>query len=55
MAETIWHRNELGRLEPMHEERFSQEDMLQELVADYPELLSGDWINPDNPRRWILI
>ena len=55
MAEQIYHLNKQGQLKPMNEERYSQEDDLQELVADYPELLSGEQINPDNPRRWILV
>lgn len=51
----IYHLNELGRLEPMQEEPFAAEDKLQELVADYPGLLSGEQMNPANPRRFILI
>ena len=33
----------------MTEERFALEDKLQELVADYPRLLSGEQINPNKP------
>ena len=55
MAERIYHLNESGQLEPMIEEQFALEDKLQELVANHPELLSGEQISPDNPRRWILI
>ena len=55
MPEEIYHLNEHGDLEPMIEERFDLEDKLQELVAEYPKLLSGEQISPDNPRRWILI
>lgn len=51
----IYHLNELGQLEPMQEEPFALEDKLQELVAEYPGLLSGEQMNPDNPRRFILI
>lgn len=51
----IYHLNESGRLEPMQEEPFAAEDKLQELVADYPGLLSGEQMNPANPRRFILI
>lgn len=39
----------------MAEESFDLEDRLQELVAGYPEVLSGEQMNPDNPRRFILI
>ena len=51
----IYHLNEQGELEPMREEPFALEDDLQELVADHLELLSGERINPDNPRRFILV
>ena len=51
----IYHLNESGRLEPMQEEPFAAEDKLQELVADNPRLLSGEQMNPANPRRFILI
>ena len=51
----IYHLNEQGELEPMREEPFDLEDNLQELVAGHLELLSGERINPDNPRRFILI
>lgn len=39
----------------MKEELYASEDLLQSLLEDYPELLSGAQINPDSPRRWILI
>ena len=51
----IYHLNEQGRLEPMNEEPFALEGKLQELVAEHPGLLSGEQMNPDNPRRFILI
>ena len=53
--EKIFVRHEMGRPEPLEELSFGSEDELQELVADYPELLGGERIDPDNPRRWILI
>ena len=51
----IFVRSGDGRLEPLEEMPFDAEDELQELVADYPELLAGEQISPDEPRRWILI
>lgn len=54
-GERIYVRNEAGGLEPLVEERFGSEATLQELLADYPELLEGTQIRPDDPRRWILI
>ena len=55
MAESIYHINEQGRIEPMSEEPFALEDALQELVANHPELISGEQIDPADPRRWILV
>ena len=55
MAERIYTRNERGELEPLEEEMFSSEDELQALIAAYPELLDGEQMRPDDPRRWILV
>lgn len=55
MPEEIYHLNEQGHLEAMREEQFNSEDKLQELVAKYPKLLSGEQMDPENPRRWILV
>ena len=54
-GERIYVRNEAGGLEPLMEKRFDKEADLQELLADYPELLEGTQITPGNPRRWILV
>ena len=55
MAEKIYVMDEQKNLEPLEESRFEQEDQLQALIADHPQLLTGEQIRPDNPRRWILI
>ena len=55
MSEQIFHLTEDNNLVPMNEEPFDLEDTLQELVANHPGLLSGEQMNPDNPRRFILI
>ena len=34
---------------------YATEDELQLLIATHPELLRGDQIDPDDPRRWLLI
>jgi len=39
----------------MNERKYDSEKILQELLAKYPNLLAGDQIDPENPRRWILI
>lgn len=40
---------------PMVETPYAQEDILQEALAHYPDLLPGDQIDPENPRRWLLV
>ena len=55
MAERIYVRNPAGGVEPVREEPFSSEDELQQLIASHPELLDGEQMRPDDPRRWVLI
>jgi ribosomal protein L30E len=45
----------VGTLQPMDETPYPTEDILQELLARYPDLLPGDQITPENPRRWLLV
>jgi hypothetical protein len=40
---------------PMVEERYELEDNLQALIAKHPNLLAGDQVDPDAPRRWLLL
>ena len=40
---------------PMPEATFVAEAQLQSYLADYPDLLPGDQIDPDAPRRWLLV
>ena len=44
-----------GKLVEMREQEYINEDLLQKLLADYPNLLAGDLIDHDVPRRWLLI
>jgi len=39
----------------MTEKDYDSEELLQKLLADYPNLLAGDQIDSDSPRRWLLI
>ena len=39
----------------MTERAYDSEDLLQGLLAEYPNLLSGDQIDVTEPRRWLLI
>ena len=42
-------------LVPMEESSYVAEAHLQELLVRYPDLLPGDQITPDDPRRWLLV
>ena len=55
MAENIYVVKDSGDLAPLTEEPFRTEELLQQLLAKYPELLDGEQIRPDDPRRWILV
>jgi hypothetical protein len=44
-----------GQLMEMTETGYDSEDLLQGLLAKYPNLLAGDQINSAEPRRWLLI
>lgn len=39
----------------MVEQPYEVESLLQRLLADHPDLLAGDQIDPATPRRWLLI
>ncbi|MDZ7272311.1 MAG: hypothetical protein ONB17_11910, partial [candidate division KSB1 bacterium] len=49
----------LGRdrdsLSVLEETGYVREGTLQEFLAMYPDLLPGDQIDPENPRRWLLV
>lgn len=42
-------------LVPMFESAYDTEDVLQALVARFPDLLAGDQLAGDVPRRWLLV
>ncbi len=44
-----------GQLVKMDEQPYDSEDLLQRLLADYPNLLAGDQVDSANPRRWLLV
>lgn len=44
-----------GQLMEMNEQEYDSEDILQTLLAKYPNLLAGDQINNAAPRRWLLV
>lgn len=43
------------KLVEMKESEYDSEDILQGLLEKYPDLLAGNQINQDSPRRWMLI
>ena len=44
-----------GDLVEMRESPYDSEALLQQLLAQYPNLLAGDQINATRPRRWLLV
>ncbi|MHB1467456.1 MAG: DUF4268 domain-containing protein [Thermoleophilia bacterium] len=42
-------------LQALSEEPYGNEDLLQKLLENYPDLLAGDQINESAPRRWLLV
>ena len=54
MSDRIYVRTE-GKMDELEEQRFPDEDALQELIAEHPKLVGGGRISPQDPRRWILI
>lgn len=44
-----------GRLVGLTEQGYDSEDLLQHLLASYPDLLAGDQMEPSAPRRWLLV
>ena len=52
---TIFHINEHNEAVQLREERYDNEDFFQRLIERYPNILAGEQINPESPRKWILI
>lgn len=55
MAGQIFNIQEDGKLVEMREAAFASEDLFQELLQNYPNLLAGDQISSMAPRRWLLV
>jgi hypothetical protein len=55
MAGRIYLLNEESKLIAMEEARYDSESLLQKLLADHSDLLAGDQINVEEPRRWLLV
>lgn len=46
---------EQGEPVELHPEPYDTEAALQVLLAEHPSLLAGDQMDPDSPRRWLLV
>lgn len=44
-----------NQLVQMREAPYESENLLQTLLSDHPDLLAGEQMNSDEPRRWLLI
>jgi hypothetical protein len=44
-----------GKLIEMHRQGYGKEADLQQLLADYPDLIPGEQVDSVSPRRWLLI
>lgn len=55
MSGGIYLLQDNDELVEMREKVYDSEDLLQNLVAKYPNLLAGDQINKESPRKWILV
>ena len=53
--ERIWRLDEGGDPAPLTEADYEDEADLQKLIAEHPEVLAGERMTPDAPRRWLLI
>lgn len=55
MAGDIFLLQDNGELVELNEAAYETEALLQKFLAQYPDLLAGKQINPDVPRKWLLI
>jgi len=55
MTGRIYLINDNSELMPMEETPYDSENLLQELIAKHPDILAGEQINSEKPRRWLLI
>ena len=55
MAGRIYLLNDNSDLMAMEEAPYDSEKLLQEMLAEHPDLLAGEQINSEEPRRWLLV
>ena len=51
----IYVMREDNDIEPLEAREYDSEDLLQSLLEEHPDLLGGEQINPENPRKWLLV
>jgi hypothetical protein len=54
-GDAIYLLSDSGELRRIEHQLYASEDILQELVAKYPDVLAGDQIDPEAPPRWLLL
>lgn len=55
MSRVVFLIGDNGKLLKMNEAVYDSENLLQELLASYPDLIPGDQINSSVPRKWMLV
>jgi hypothetical protein len=53
MSGKIYLLEDNGTLQFLNEKPYDNEDLLQKLLEDYPDLLAGDQMDDVAPRRWL--
>ena len=44
-----------GQVIELKEQKYENETVFQELIEKYPNILAGDQITPEEPRRWLFV
>lgn len=55
MSGRIYIQKPDGEMVPLDETAYDAEEVLQAELANHPDLLAGEQMNPSEPRRWLLI
>lgn len=55
MSSSVFLMNDSGELVSMRDTEYDSESQLQRWLASYPDLLPGDQIDLETPRRWLLV
>lgn len=55
MSGSIFFLGENDQVIQLKEKKYESEDLFQRLIEQYPDILAGDQITPDQPRKWILV